>query len=107
MVARAQQNQADEYCPNQQAFRSHVQVMTLLRAAGGEQEGASWDQGELVETLWAEMGLQPDAHITYVCTAKPAISKHCCRTYAANLAWVVASSVEGSCPADKPKRSAH
>ena len=46
--------------------------MTLLKAAGGEQDGASWEQGELVETLWAEMGLQPDAHITHVCAAEPA-----------------------------------
>lgn len=45
-----------------------LQVMSLLKAAGGEQEGASWDQGELAETLWAEMGLQPDAQLTQVCT---------------------------------------
>lgn len=49
--------------------------MTLLKAAGGEQEGASWEEGELAETLWAEMGLQPDAHITHVRAAKPAISQ--------------------------------
>lgn len=74
-VAPARQNHPGEHCPYQQAFPSPLQVMTLLRAAGGEQEGASWDQGELVETLWAEMGLQPDAHITHVYISKPAISK--------------------------------
>lgn len=55
-----------------------VQVLTLLKAAGGEQDGASWEQGELAETLWAEMGLQPDAHITNVCAAQPAIIQRCC-----------------------------
>ncbi|KAL3139978.1 hypothetical protein ABBQ38_004265 [Trebouxia sp. C0009 RCD-2024] len=39
------------------------QVLTMLEAAGGERGGA-WEQGELAETLWAEMGLEPDAHIT-------------------------------------------
>ena len=66
--------------------------MTLLRAAGAEQEGASWDQGELAETLWAEMGLQADAHITYVCTV---ISKHSCHSHIAILACVVTSCVGG------------
>lgn len=82
-------------------------MLTLLKAAGGEQEGASWDQGELAETLWAEMGLQPDAHITHVCTAKIAVRRlvvmhtHAC---------FVASGAEDfcwSCQADKPKRGAH
>lgn len=44
-----------------------LQVMALLRTAGGAPI-QSWapDQDELTETLWAEMGLQPDAHITLV-----------------------------------------
>ena len=74
---------------------SPLQVMTLLRAAGGEQEGASWEQSELVETLWAEMGLQPDAHITHVCQAEPAISNYYCRAHATSLAPFVASSARG------------
>ena len=59
--------------------------MALLKAAGVEQEAASRDQGELAETMWAEMGLHPDAHITQVCsyyikasclTLSAVISKH-------------------------------
>lgn len=44
-----------------------LQVVALLRTAGGSPT-QSWapDQDELTETLWAEMGLQPDAHITLV-----------------------------------------
>ena len=44
-----------------------LQVMALLRTAGGAPI-QSWapDQDEHSETLWAEMGLQPDAHITLV-----------------------------------------
>ena len=45
-----------------------VQLLSLLKAAGAEQQGSSWEQGELAETLWAEMGLQPDADITQVST---------------------------------------
>ena len=41
-----------------------MQVVALLKAEGVHQEGEN--QGELAETLWAEMGLQPDAHITQV-----------------------------------------
>lgn len=48
--------------------------MALLKTVGaqskgegmGEGEGEGWDQGELAETLWTEMGLTPDAHITQV-----------------------------------------
>ena len=58
-----------------------LQVLTMLEAAGGEQDGA-WEQGELAETLWAEMGLEPDAHITQVYTTNPLSSNHCCRAHA-------------------------
>ena len=92
-VALAPQKQPNEHCPHQQAVVSPLQVLTLLRAAGAEQEGASWDQGELAETLWAEMGLQPDAHITHVCTT---IRKPCCHAHVATLAGFGASNAGGS-----------
>ena len=40
--------------------------MAMLKAAAAdaEQDSTSWDQGELAETMWAEMGIQPDAYIT-------------------------------------------
>ncbi|DBA67070.1 hypothetical protein WJX79_005030 [Trebouxia sp. C0005] len=44
------------------------QVMALLKAVGGQGEGAGEGEaevnGELAESLWTEMGLAPDAHIT-------------------------------------------
>ena len=47
-----------------------MQVMALLKAVGGQGEGAGEGEaqvnGELAETLWTEMGLAPDAHITQV-----------------------------------------
>ena len=55
-----------------------LQVMALLKAAGGQQGGEGWDQGEQAETIWAEMGLQPDAHITQVVT--PTCSRTPCFT---------------------------
>lgn len=61
-----------------------LQVMALLKAAGGEQEEDSWEQAELAETLWAEMGLQPDAHITQV-SHSVAMSRHVCRICTAAL----------------------
>ncbi len=38
--------------------------MALLKAVGGQ--GEAQVNGELAETLWTEMGLAPDAHITQV-----------------------------------------
>lgn len=67
-VAAAQWIQPDDQYLINGLADPPVQVLSLLKAAGGEQEGASWEQGELAETLWAEMGLQPDAHITQVST---------------------------------------
>ncbi len=45
-----------------------MQVMALLKAVGGQGEGVGEGEvnGELAETLWTEMGLAPDAHITQV-----------------------------------------
>lgn len=60
--------------------RVTLQVLTMLEAAGGERGGA-WEQGELAETLWAEMGLEPDAHITQVYTTSPLSINHCCHAH--------------------------
>lgn len=48
--------------------------MALLRTAGGN-PSQTWapDQDELTETLWAEMGLGPDAHITLVSFPNPSL----------------------------------
>ena len=69
--------------------------MALLKAVGGQGEGAGEGEaqvnGELAETLWTEMGLAPDAHITQVQpsnTASKFVTCLCCATHAPFLAGV-------------------
>ena len=60
-----------------------MQVMALLKAVGGKREGPGEGEaqvnGELAETLWTEMGLAPDAHITQVSPSNTASKlSHAC-----------------------------